>query len=167
MEPGVHRPARRPVEDREIPVTMLLEDVLPIVMLDTLGSFVTRVSSVLLILSISVSHGEDLIQSISNKLYLRGINALSKISAQTSFHPLKHFYCKKKKTAYMLTNERVSWNCVSYYLKPSKTRYPSKSQVENWLQQCHGLTNWKMKRKTNNIIFIYTPIKQNRRELIQ
>ena len=61
MEPGVHWTARRPVEDGEIPVTMLLEDVLAVVMLDTLGSLVTRVSSVLLILSITVLHGEDLI----------------------------------------------------------------------------------------------------------
>ena len=70
MEPGVHWTARRPVEDREIPVTMLLEDVLPVVMLDTLGSFVTRVSSVLLILSISLSHDQDFIQPLSCKLYL-------------------------------------------------------------------------------------------------
>ena len=59
MELGVHWTARRPVEDREILVTMLLEDVLPVVMLDTLGSSVTRVSSVLLILSTSVSHAEE------------------------------------------------------------------------------------------------------------
>ena len=56
MEPGVYWTARRPVEDREIPVTMLLEDVLPVVMMDTLESFVTRVSSVFLILSITLWH---------------------------------------------------------------------------------------------------------------
>ena len=56
------------MEDREIPVTMLLEAVLPVVMLDTQGSFVTRVSSVLLILSTSVSHAEESIYYYKTRL---------------------------------------------------------------------------------------------------
>ena len=98
METGVHWTAWRLVEDREIPVTMLLEDVPPVVMLDTLGGFVTRVSSVFIDCIHPCIALLGLYTTLSCKLYFYEIDVELKISAQTSFHPLKHSYCKKNKT---------------------------------------------------------------------